>query len=87
VYAIIACAVQNLDRNYRNIYIPSDRQPVIKALGNHQIISKLFWDCHQSLIQLATHTKIYLIWVTSDECTVGNETAISRREQDLNIRS
>jgi hypothetical protein len=43
VHAIKACAVENLDRNYknRNIYSLSDGQAVIKALGNHQITSKL----------------------------------------------
>jgi hypothetical protein len=43
VYAIKACAVENLDRNYRNrnIYILSDSQAAIKALGKHQITSKL----------------------------------------------
>jgi hypothetical protein len=36
VYAIKACAVENLDRNYknRNIYILSDSQAAIKALLN-----------------------------------------------------
>jgi hypothetical protein len=35
VYAIKACAVENLDRNYknRNIYILSDSQAAIKAFG------------------------------------------------------
>jgi ribonuclease HI len=37
VYAIKACAVENLDRNYknRNISILSDSQAAIKALGKH----------------------------------------------------
>jgi hypothetical protein len=50
VYAIKACAVENLDGNYknRNIYILSNSQAAIKALGKHQLISKLVWDCHQS---------------------------------------
>jgi hypothetical protein len=41
VYAIKACAVENLDRNYknRNIYILSDSQAAIRALGNNQITS------------------------------------------------
>jgi hypothetical protein len=36
VYAIKACAVENIDRNYknRNIYILSDSQAAIKALVN-----------------------------------------------------
>jgi hypothetical protein len=59
MYAIKAYMVENLDRNYRNrnIYILSDGQAVIKASSNHQITSKLVWDCHQSLTQLAKHNK------------------------------
>jgi hypothetical protein len=43
VYAIKACADDNIDRNYknRNIYILSDSQAAIKALDKHQIASKL----------------------------------------------
>jgi hypothetical protein len=53
VYAIKACADENIDRNYknRNIYILCDSQAAIKALDKHQIISKLVWDCHHSLMQ------------------------------------
>jgi ribonuclease HI len=42
VYAIMACAAENLDRNYRNgnIYILSDSQAATKALDNYQINSK-----------------------------------------------
>jgi hypothetical protein len=55
VYAIKACTDENIDMNYknRNIYILSDSQAPIKALDKHQITSKLVWDCHQSLKQLA----------------------------------
>jgi hypothetical protein len=40
MYAIKVCAVENLDRNYRNrnICILSDSQAAIKALGTHQRI-------------------------------------------------
>jgi hypothetical protein len=46
VYAIKACAVENLDRNYKNgnIYILSDTQAAIKAPGKYQINSKRIWD-------------------------------------------
>jgi hypothetical protein len=56
VYAIKACADENVDRNYknRNIYILSDSQAAIKALDKHQITSKLVWDCCQSLTQQAS---------------------------------
>jgi hypothetical protein len=77
VYAIKACAVDNLDRNYknRNTYILSESQAAIKALDKHQTTSKLVWDCHQSLIQLAKHNRVQLIWVSGHEGINGNETA------------
>jgi hypothetical protein len=42
----------------RNIYIVSEIQAAIKALNNFQINSKLVWDCHQSLVELAKHTRV-----------------------------
>jgi hypothetical protein len=77
VNVIKACAVENLDRNYRNrnIFILLDSQAAIKVLDKHQITSKLAWDCHQSLIQLAKHIGVQLIWVPGHEGVVGNETA------------
>jgi hypothetical protein len=47
----------------------------LQALGKHQITSELVWDCHQSLIQLAKHKRVQLIWVPGHEGIVGNETA------------
>ena len=77
VYAIKAYTVENLDRNYKNrkIYILLDSQAAIKALGTHQITSKLVWGCHQSLTQLARHNRVQLIWVPGHEGIAGNETA------------
>jgi ribonuclease HI len=77
VYAIEACKFEKLDRKYRNrnIYILSDSQVVNKASSNHQIISKLVWDCHQSLTQLAKHNRIPLIWVPGHVVIDGNEMA------------
>jgi ribonuclease HI len=84
VYAIKSCAVENLDRNYKNwnIYILSDSQAAITALDKHQITSKLVWDRHQSLTQLARHNRVQLIWVPRHEVIVGNETAdqLARKE-------
>jgi putative NADH-flavin reductase len=73
-YTIKACTVENLDINYenRNSYILSDSQAAIKAFGKHQITSKLVWDCHQSLIQLAKHKRDQLIWVPGHEGIVIN---------------
>jgi ribonuclease HI len=77
VYAIKACADENMDRNYknRNIYILSDSQAAIKALGKYQITSKLVWECHQSLVQLARQNRVQLVWVLGHEGIAGNETA------------
>jgi hypothetical protein len=77
VYAIKSCPAENLDRNYehRNIYILSDSQAAIKALGKYQITSNLVWDYYQSLIQLAKHNRVQLIWMAGHEGIVGNETA------------
>jgi ribonuclease HI len=47
----------------------------IKALVKYQITSKLVWDCHQSLMQLARHNRIQLIWVPGHGGIVGNEMA------------
>jgi hypothetical protein len=86
VYIIKACAVKNLDRDYknRNIYILSDSQAAIKALGKYQITSKLVWDCHQSPIQVARHKRFQLIWAAGHEGLARNETAdlLARRESE-----
>jgi ribonuclease HI len=77
VYAIKACINQNIDRGYKNIniYILSESQSAIKALGKYQITSKLDWDCHQSLIRLARHNRVQLIWVPGHKGIGGNELA------------
>jgi hypothetical protein len=77
VYAIKGCTDQNIDRNYKNsnIYILSDSQSAIKALDKHHITSKLVWDCRQSLMQLARHNRVQLIWVPGHVGIVGNEMA------------
>jgi ribonuclease HI len=74
VYAIKACADENIDRNSknRNIYILSDSQAAIQAFDKYKITSKLVWDCHQSLMQLTIHNRVQLIWVPGHEGIVGN---------------
>jgi ribonuclease HI len=73
---IKACAVENLDRNSRNrnIYILSHSQAAIKVLNSYQINSKLVWDCHQSLMQLAKHNRVQVIWLSGHKGVVGNKT-------------
>jgi ribonuclease HI len=75
--AIKACTVENLGRNSknRNIYILSGSRAAIIALGKYQITSKLVWDCHQFLTQLAKHKSVLLIWVSGLEGIVGNKMA------------
>jgi ribonuclease HI len=77
MYAIKACALENLDILYinRNTYILLDSEAAVKALSKHQSTSKLVWNCHQSLIQLAKHNRAQLIWVSAHEDIAGNETA------------
>jgi ribonuclease HI len=65
IYAIKASIKENIEKDYkgRNIYILSGSQAAIKALNNFQINSKLVWDFHQSLMTLAEHNRLQLIWV------------------------
>jgi ribonuclease HI len=86
VYAIKACSVENLNGNYKNsnIYILSDSQAAIKALGKHQITSKNVSDCHQSIIKLAKHNRY---WCQVMRVLLVMERQISWQKQDLNIRS
>jgi hypothetical protein len=73
---IRASVVENPDRNYyriRNICILSNSQAAIEALSNNWITSKLVWNFHQCLIQLAEHNRVQLIWMPVHEGTNGNE--------------
>jgi ribonuclease HI len=69
--------MENTEKGYkgRNIYILSDSQAAIKALNNFQINSKLVWDCHQSLMRLAEHNRVQLIWVPGHMGIDRNEMA------------
>jgi ribonuclease HI len=75
VYVIKACAVENLDSDYKNRNICILSEAAIEALGKYQITSKQVWDCHQSLILLARHNRVQLTWVPGHEGIAGNETA------------
>jgi hypothetical protein len=75
IYAIKACIMQNIEKGYtgRNIYILSDGQPAVKTLESFQINSKLVWDSHQSLVKLAEHNWIQMVWVPGCMGIDGNE--------------
>jgi hypothetical protein len=61
MYVIKACVAEILDRNYINIYILSDCQAAIKAVRNYWITSKLIWDCHQALMQMAKNNTLLML--------------------------
>jgi ribonuclease HI len=75
IYAIMVCIMENIEKGYtgRNIYILSDSQVAIKALDSFQINCKLVWDCHQSLVKVAEHNRIQLVWVPGHMGIDGNE--------------
>jgi ribonuclease HI len=77
IHAIKTCIMENIEKGYigRNSCILSDSQAAIKALDSYQINSKLVWDCHQSLVKLAEHDRIQLIWVPGHMRIDGNEVA------------
>jgi hypothetical protein len=77
VYAIKASTAENLDRGYknRNFCTLPDSQAAIKSPENYQITSKLVWGCHISLVNLAKHDRVQLIWVPGHKGIEGNETA------------
>jgi ribonuclease HI len=47
----------------------------IKALDNFQINSKLVWDCLQSMVKLADHNRMQLVWMPVHMGIDGNEIA------------
>jgi hypothetical protein len=65
LFAIGACIIRNIEKGYkdRNIYMLLNIQASIKVLNNFPINSRLLWDCHQSLLNLAEHNRIQLVWV------------------------
>jgi ribonuclease HI len=73
-----ACIMEKTEKGFkkRNIYIVSDNQAAVKALNNFQINSKLVWDYHQSLVELAKHTKVQLVWVLGHMGINRNEISV-----------
>ena len=73
----MACGMDNMGNGYtcRNIYILSDSQAAMMTLDSFHINSQLVWDCPQSLVKLAAHNMIQLVWVPLHMGTEGNKTA------------
>jgi ribonuclease HI len=71
----MAFIVENTEKGYKgtNICTISDSQMAIKVLNNFQINSKLGLDCHRSLVTLAEHDRVQLIWVLGHMGIDGNE--------------
>ena len=67
--------MENTERGYkdRSIYIVLDSQVAIKVLNNFQINCKLVWDCHQSLVGMAEHNRVQLVWVLGHMAIDRNE--------------
>lgn len=77
VYALVLCARELIDRSTsnKNIYIVSDSQAALKALGSYRITSKLVRNCIESLIVLGTNNRVTLLWVPGHQGVAGNEKA------------
>jgi ribonuclease HI len=85
IYAIIkACIMEGTEMDYkgRNMYVLSNNQAAIKVLYNFQINSKLVWDGHNSLVKLAEHNRVQLIWVLGHMGIDGNETSDQLARED-----
>jgi hypothetical protein len=82
--------MENIEKSYtgRNIYILADSQAAIKALDNFHINSKLVRGFHQSLVKLAEHNRLQLVWVPGHMGIDGNERAdqLARQGSSLPLK-
>nr|XP_034195012.1 uncharacterized protein LOC117611185 [Osmia lignaria] len=76
VFAIWACAKNNLDRAHsgKHIYICSDSLAALRALHKVEIGSKPVRDCALTLRQLSLNNIVKLLWVPGHAGIEGNET-------------
>ena len=72
-----------------NIFILSVSQTAIKAFECFQMNSKLpvVWDCHQSMVKLAEHKRLQLVWVPGHMCIERNEIAdqLASKAPDIHL--
>jgi len=85
IQAIRLCIMEYTENGYkvRNVYILFDRQAAIKALRYIRTNSKLAWDFHKSLVKLAEHKRVQLIWVPGHMGIDGNDTADQLAREDF----
>ncbi|KAJ8913284.1 hypothetical protein NQ315_010950 [Exocentrus adspersus] len=77
VFAISACASENLKRGYSNqhIQICTDSQAALHALKSPRITSQVVLECTNSLAALGQRNKVRLVWVPGHSGVAGNEEA------------
>jgi ribonuclease HI len=65
IHAIKANIREKIENGYTggNIYVITDSQAAIKALNSFHINSALVWHCYKSVVKLAEHNRIQLLWV------------------------
>jgi ribonuclease HI len=77
LFAIFACAHENMRRHYKNkrIFILSDSQAALKDLNSVEINSKLTLECIRALNSIGECNNITLMWVPGHSNIEGNEAA------------
>jgi len=75
MYAIKPHIMENIEKCYkdRNSHSLLDSPAAIKAFNHFQINSIQVWDCLQSLMKLAEHNRVQLVWVPDHMGIGGNE--------------
>ncbi|XP_028161440.1 uncharacterized protein LOC114353581 [Ostrinia furnacalis] len=82
-YAIIMCAVRNIEQAHkkRDIYILSDSQAALKAIASVRVGSRLVLEAILALNKLGRHNRVTLMWVPGHTGIEGNERADSLARQ------
>ena len=86
ILAIEICALQCINKRYKGveIYIISDSQASLVALGASVFNSQLTWSCYHNLKTLGSENKVTLLWSPGHSGTQGNEMADCRAKAGAN---